>query len=59
MFFVLYVLQYIRCNRPAPLTMEAALQEVREELEAHLNINDSHMEASKAAALPAEPIDGL
>lgn len=26
------VLQYIRCHRPAPLTMEAALQEVKEEL---------------------------
>ncbi|XP_032774428.1 uncharacterized protein C19orf44 homolog isoform X2 [Rattus rattus] len=51
--------EYIRCHRPAPLTMEAALQEVRKELEVHLDINDSHVEASKAAALPAEPIDGL
>ncbi|KAL1772841.1 hypothetical protein HispidOSU_005274 [Sigmodon hispidus] len=25
--------EYIRCNRPAPLTMEAALQEVKEELQ--------------------------
>ncbi|XP_036065393.1 uncharacterized protein C19orf44 homolog isoform X2 [Onychomys torridus] len=38
--------EYIRCHRPAPLTMEAALQEVREELQVPAGALQTHGEDS-------------